>query len=246
MRKSLLQFLVCLPLVTAFGYSQSGANLQSGRHQFQLPDGMTTDDYWQNKVVFKVKESLRAYCSATRIEIPAFSRYLDAVGATGLVQSYPHADRPSEKVNSLGQPLADLSLIYEVDYSGNADIENAVNLLLETGIAEYAEPSYIFQPFFDPDDPDTAGQYYLNLIHARQAWDISKGDSTIVIGIIDTGTSFLHPDLMGKFALNYADPIDGIDNDNNGYIDDYHGWDFGGDLWGEGGDNDPSWNGVAS
>ncbi len=198
------------------------------------------------KVIFKVRDNLRSYCSSNRIEVPAFSRFLDAIGATDLRLTFPHADRPSEMVNTLGQPLADLSLIYEIEYAGSADIENAVNLLLETGIAVYAEPSYIYKTLYNPNDPDTTGQYYLNLIHARAAWDIEKGDSSIVIGIIDTGTSFLHPEIAPKIANNYADPIDGFDNDGNGYIDDFHGWDFGGDLWHSLGDNDPSWFGVAA
>jgi serine protease len=245
MRKSLLQLLFCLLLAPASLLAQTHDDLRSSRQVFQLPDGMTAADYWPGKVIFKVREDLRPFCSASRIDIPAFSRYLDGIGATALRLSFPNADRPSERVNALGQPLADLSLIYELEYAAAADIENAVNLLLETGLVSYAEPSYIYKPFFDPDDPDTTGQYYLNLIHAREAWDLDHGDSSIVIGIIDTGTSFTHPDLAQKIQHNYADPIDGLDNDGNGYLDDYQGWDFGG-AWHSLGDNNPQWVGSAA
>jgi plastocyanin len=153
---------------------------------------------------------------------------------------------PSEPVNRLGERLADLSLIYELDYSLPIGIEDAVNLLLETGIVEFAEPSYVYKALYDPNDPDTGSQYYLNLIHAREAWDISKGDSTIVIGIIDTGCSYFHPDYAPKIKYNWADPADGIDNDNNGYVDDYRGWDFGGDIWGSYGDSSAQWAGIAA
>lgn len=246
MRTLLAQLFVCFLLVSTLVHAQSGRGLQSRRQAFELPDGMTSADYWPGKVIFQVREDLRPYCSATRIEIPVFSKYMDALQATALQKTFPNAERPTEQVNALGQRFADLSLIYEVDYASNTDIENAVNLLIETGIVEYAEPSYIYKTLYDPNDPDTTGQYYLNLIHAREAWDISQGDSTVVIGIIDTGTSFLHPDILTKIKNNYADPIDGLDNDGNGFIDDFHGWDFGGNYWLSLGDNDPSWFGVAS
>jgi PKD repeat protein len=118
-----------------------------------------------------------------------------------------------------------------------------VNLLLETGLFEYAEPVYLYQTLFDPNDPDTANQYYLSLLRARDAWDISQGDTSVVIGIVDTGFSFGHDDLETEVSFNLLDTIDGIDNDGNGYIDDYRGWDFGGDGWNSLGDNDPSWGG---
>jgi len=70
-------------------------------------------------------------------------------------------------------------------------------------------------------------QYYLRKINAYNAWNLTQGDTNIVIGIVDTGTDLLHPDLKGNIKYNYADPIDGIDNDNDGYTDNYYGWDLG-------------------
>ncbi|MGL1885046.1 MAG: S8 family peptidase [Reichenbachiella sp.] len=86
-----------------------------------------------------------------------------------------------------------------------------------------------------PNDEFISNQDYLTVIQAYEAWDITKGDSSIVIGVSDTGVDLDHEDLIGKSYLNSADPIDGIDNDANGYVDDYYGWDFGND------DNDPTY-----
>jgi len=63
--------------------------------------------------------------------------------------------------------------------------------------------------------------------NAQSAWDGSQGygSNTVKIGIIDTGVDWAHPDL--NIATKSTDPIDGIDNDGNGKIDDYRGWDFG-------------------
>ena len=52
-------------------------------------------------------------------------------------------------------------------------------------------------------------------------WDVHKGDTSTVIGITDTGTDMDHPDLASNMKRNWADPIDGVDNDNDGYTDNF-------------------------
>jgi subtilisin family serine protease/methionine-rich copper-binding protein CopC len=65
-------------------------------------------------------------------------------------------------------------------------------------------------------------------IDAPEAWDIQKGNPNLVIGVIDTGVDYNHPDLVGNIWTNPGEIAgDGIDNDYNGYIDDTRGWDFG-------------------
>ncbi len=66
-------------------------------------------------------------------------------------------------------------------------------------------------------------------INAAAAWGITTGDTSVVIGIVDTGVDWPHPDLAANIFRNWGEiPDNGIDDDHNGYIDDYHGWDFGG------------------
>jgi serine protease len=65
------------------------------------------------------------------------------------------------------------------------------------------------------------------LIKAIDAWDISKSDTTMVIAIVDTGGNLTHEDLKPNLYKNWKEfPPNGIDDDINGYIDDYQGWDF--------------------
>jgi hypothetical protein len=104
---------------------------------------------------------------------------------------------------------------------------------------EFAEPHYLPKLSYQPNDPlaTNTGQYHLNKIKAYTAWDISQGDTNIVIGITDTGSEPTHADLSGNCKKNYNDPIDGIDNDGDNYIDNFRGWDVGMN------DNDPTWQG---
>lgn len=110
---------------------------------------------------------------------------------------------------------------------------------------EYIEPNYILEAVETPNDPmfpdlwgmentgQTGGTAGAD-ISATMAWDVFTGSSNIVVGVIDTGVDYLHPDLAANIWTNPDEiPGNGIDDDNNGYVDDIHGWDFYND------DNDP-------
>ena len=94
---------------------------------------------------------------------------------------------------------------------------------------EWAEPQYVQQLTFEPNDPQISLQYGLTNIKAREAWDLSKSNQNITIAIIDTGADLVHPDLASELWQNTGEiPNNGIDDDNNGYVDDFNGYDFGG------------------
>ncbi|MGB3465707.1 MAG: S8 family serine peptidase, partial [Cyclobacteriaceae bacterium] len=101
----------------------------------------------------------------------------------------------------------------------------------------YAEPAYYDKPLLTTNDPfanpSTGSQYYLSLINAYDAWEVTTGTENIRIAILDSGIDPDHED-VGNIFINEADPINGIDDDGNGFIDDYMGWDFANS------DNDPS------
>jgi len=101
---------------------------------------------------------------------------------------------------------------------------------------KYIEPNYIYQAQAStPNDPDFASLWGLNNtgqtggtmdadINAPEAWEVTKGDRSVVIGIIDTGIDYTHPDLMENIWTNPAEIAgNGIDDDNNGYVDDIYG-----------------------
>jgi len=75
-------------------------------------------------------------------------------------------------------------------------------------------------------DPFYYKQWYLEKIKAPDAWNFTTGRPEVVVAIIDTGVDINHPDLENNIWNNADEIVDGLDNDNNGFVDDLHGWDF--------------------
>lgn len=91
---------------------------------------------------------------------------------------------------------------------------------------EIAEPIYIDEPLGMPNDPFAPNQTMLKVIKAFEAWDLGlTGDSSIIIGISDNGVIQEHEDLENSIAPNWNEiPLNLKDDDNNGYIDDFIGY----------------------
>lgn len=76
-------------------------------------------------------------------------------------------------------------------------------------------------------DPLFAQQWGMNDIGVMEAWKITRGHPDMVVAVIDTGVDYTHEDLLPNLWRNPREiPDNGIDDDNNGYIDDVIGWDF--------------------
>ena len=106
------------------------------------------------------------------------------------------------------------------------------------------EPDYLINILTIPDDPyytssGSWGQSYPDLwgihkINSEYAWDQTVGSPSIIVADIDTGVDRNHEDLRDNMWVNTGEiPDNGIDDDGNGYVDDYYGWDWVND------DNDP-------
>ena len=181
----------------------------------------------ENTLILKLKENQRCLATPAQINHEMFNQVSEFIGVVSLRKLFPFAEVLEAKKNERGDELVDLSLIYELKYQEEISMFRVQKMFYDLDLFEYVDFMHYYKPMYIPNDPNRGSQYYLNRIRAYDAWDISKGDSNIVIAIIDTGMDFNHLDLRDKVAYNYADPIDGIDNDNDGYVDNFRGWDFG-------------------
>ena len=111
------------------------------------------------------------------------------------------------------------------------------NLSVEQATARYsliddvaiAQPNYYYHLLATPNDPQfiAAGMWGLTKISAPSAWDLTTGSSTVVVANIDTGMKYTHEDLAANMWTNSGE-INGnsVDDDGNGFIDDFYGYDF--------------------
>ena len=78
-----------------------------------------------------------------------------------------------------------------------------------------------------PDDPQFPDLWAMQTLDAPDAWDRQTGSPGVIVAVVDTGVDYTHPDLRDNMWVNTDEiPANGIDDDNNGYIDDVNGWDF--------------------
>jgi len=112
--------------------------------------------------------------------------------------------------------------------------EQVVEALQGMPGVRFAEYDYVASPYLTPDDPYWEQQAYLTNIQAPQAWDVITGSTDVVVAVVDSGVDVDHPDLasqiwhnpgeMGVDAEGNDRRTNGIDDDGNGYVDDWQGW----------------------
>jgi subtilisin family serine protease len=134
-------------------------------------------------------------------------------------------------------PFRENEYLLRVDPNAGVDALDVANRYHEDPCAVYGVPNLAIVPQFRgyvPNDTFFPEQWHLNDelnnadINAPEAWDISKGDG-VVIAVIDSIDDSNHPDLSGNLWVNpgEGEVADGNDNDDNDYVDDIHGCDFG-------------------
>ena len=203
--------------------------LCSQQPEFVVPAGASPgDDYLEGRIIFKLTPEAVSHVEKQGVIPETIIKAVELFDGSEPRQRFPGHQPPSRKYHETGFPLVDLSRIYFIDIPDDKDLENAINRLYDTKMVEYAQLQYIPQLLQHyPNDPRLEEQYYLEKIRAFDAWEIALGDTNTVIGIIDTGTDLEHPDLINSIKYNYDDPINGEDSDNDGFVDNFYGWDLG-------------------
>ncbi len=144
---------------------------------------------------------------------------------------------------------------YILNFESNHDIDDLIEQYKSTNLFEYVEADFIgfgggkkAASQFMPNDTHFSRQYGLYNdgtfslspatndadIDMELGWDIEQGDQSIIVAVLDSGIKLDHPEFSGRIWTNPNETLNGIDDDNNGYIDDINGWDFANN------DNDPS------
>ena len=169
-----------------------------------------------------------------------------ALKLTTLVQRYPKA----KTVDIYNRPM-NLRGWFKAYFAADIDVQNAVQQYkLINGVADAQVIGIHPMDVITPNDPRYTGgeMWYLNQsqdhdVDAPEAWDIERGNSNIIVADLDSGFHYYHKDLGGANAssanpensrgnmwINYgevgAGEPNGVDDDGNGKIDDWIGWDF--------------------
>jgi len=117
--------------------------------------------------------------------------------------------------------------IYNLNIGEKYDLSKYIDLNENNQSIEYIEPNYTYRATLEPQDPFYTQQIYLSRINAPLAWNYTTGSHGFVIAVIDSGVDIDHPDLTNNTWYNLDEiPDNNLDDDQNGYIDDYRGWDF--------------------
>ena len=139
------------------------------------------------------------------------------------------------------EPLAPSIPVFRVVFDENEDENILLNSIRKHPSVISAQFNHILEERITPNDTRYSSQWYHNNpgggtavldadMDTDDAWNITKGGTntdgdSIVVAVIDNGTNLSHPDLQQNLWFNRQEiPDNGIDDDRNGYVDDYRGW----------------------
>ncbi len=139
----------------------------------------------------------------------------------------------------LNLPGPNAAVVEVTDAEVNELMQSSAN---ESSAIEYVEADQPLEALRTPNDNVYARGLLWGLnnpngpdINAPEAWDTSVGSQNVIVGVIDTGIDYTHPDLVSNMWRNNLEVAgNGIDDDGNGYVDDIYGADFvnnDGDPW---------------
>ncbi|MDP9765632.1 S8 family peptidase [Deinococcus enclensis] len=129
--------------------------------------------------------------------------------------------------------------LLRMQISDGASVQAKIGQLQASGMVRFAEPNWVYHHQATASDSyftngtlwgmygDASSPANAYGSQAAEAWARGNvGSDGVYVGIIDEGYQFDHPDLKNNAWTNPYDPVNGVDDDGNGYVDDTRGWDF--------------------
>jgi subtilisin family serine protease len=195
--------------------------------QHKLLTAENGDNYLAGVINLKVDDAYRSVCTKDAIGIPELIRTFEELEFKSVQKKFKSAEAPAHEFNERGLKTADISLIYELHVSEDVDVIEASKTLQRLESVVYAEPQFVSYDMYTPNDANlnSVMPYHYDNINAYEAWDISLGDTNVVIGITETAINVDHPEFVGNIKYNYDDPVGNGDDDNDSYTDNFAGWD---------------------
>jgi thermitase len=210
--------------------------------------GQQPPAYAPDQLIIKFKESTPFQASDLSFQVDQLDQLNEKEGLNS-IQSFA---RP--KVQKKGAER--WNRIFLLHFDEEKDIEQTVEVYRQTDLFEYVEPNYTgivggqaMELNLLPNDTWFARQWGLvndgtfaldnatpdSDIDMDEAWDIEQGDASVIAAVLDNGMNYNHPEFDGRIWSNSGEIANnGVDDDNNGYVDDVLGWDFAYE------DNDPN------
>ncbi len=194
---------------------------------------------FDRQLIEKIKISLRNNRTVTGIA--PLDRLNVAYRVIRILQKYPDL-----ATRTYQGRVIDPKAWFRIDFNDKIDVVQAVSEYKNINGIVNVEPIGIHTIQATANDPNIADQYWISQpndhdIDAPEAWDIQTGNENIIVAILDTGVRYYHKDLGGADASPdnvsaargnmWTNPSElngtpNVDDDGNGYIDDWIGWDF--------------------
>jgi PKD repeat protein len=202
--------------------------------------------YVPNEIVVKIDESILSRMKGAKLQQGRTGVIgLDELGkrfdVSSIVQQFPGAKKRKYRGRAIH-----LAGWHKMRFSEKFDVKSVIKAYKAIPGVIDAQPIGIHAVLESlPNDTDFADQWHLHQnsdvdMDAPEAWDIETGNSDITVAILDSGVRYYHKDLGGTDAAP-SDPSsvsgnmwmnpgevagNGIDDDGNGFVDDWIGWDF--------------------